>query len=135
MSCPEDRTRQPGDEECQGAFSDTRVSEDVISASCGDNKEIFTVNIDRRLMQVGGYFVFGLLVSTDAIMNDTRNLLRPLEPILYAEIVCNFRPGFHWRMSVNPPARLWIGLPFYPQRLHKHFHRPHAALSKRRRQH
>ena len=28
---------------------------------CGDNKEIFTVNIDRGLMQVGRYFVFGLL--------------------------------------------------------------------------
>jgi hypothetical protein len=28
---------------------------------CGDNKEILTVNIDRGLMQVGRYFVFGLL--------------------------------------------------------------------------
>jgi hypothetical protein len=39
-----------------------KISGDVISMSVEINRKIFTVNIDRRLMQVGGFFVFGLLV-------------------------------------------------------------------------
>jgi hypothetical protein len=54
-------------------------------------------------MQVGGYFVYGLLVSTEVIMNDTRNPMRPLEPILYAGIDYNFRPDFYWATAANPP--------------------------------
>ena len=53
-----------------GAFSRTKVLEDVISASAEVNKNISTVNDDRRLMWVG-YFVYRLLVSKELTRSDT----------------------------------------------------------------
>lgn len=44
-----------------------RVSGDVISASAGITKKSSQWIVDRRLMQVGGCFVFGLLLVHEAL--------------------------------------------------------------------
>jgi hypothetical protein len=56
---------------------------------------------------------------------------RPIRFLAFRQVASDLTP-------IGPYPRILrgnsgSGCPFYPQRLHKHFHRPHAALSKRRR--
>src|SRR5258708_21959084 len=66
-----------------GAFSEMKVSGDVISRECRGKQKISPRRtIDRRLLQVGGYFVYRLLVSERLTANETTHVIKSTQVLL-----------------------------------------------------